>query len=124
MPVPEPRMTASAIVLQGIIADLGAAASTAYFVAPESGYIKEIHCVRGAVGGTGTSDLVLTTQAGAVAPVLVLATGGAAGDVDSLELARTDTNNAVVAGEGFEIASDGDFSGTPRGDLTVVLEPY
>ena len=124
MPLSDPRMSAGAIVLNGIIPDLASAADTAYFVAPEAGYIKEFHCVRDSAAGTGTADLQITTQKGAVTPVMVMVTAGAAGDVDSLELSRNDPNNELVAGEGFSIATDGDFSLATQGDLTVVLEPY
>lgn len=120
----EPRMSAGAIVLQGLVANLGSASSKALFVAPEAGYIKELHCVRGAAGGSGTTDLTIVTALGSVAPVLTLLTAGAAGDIDSLDLGKEDTNNHVASGEGFSVDSDGDFGGTPEGQITVVLETY
>jgi hypothetical protein len=125
MPLPNAsRASSSAIYLQARMPNLGDAAGVVYFAAPESGYIKEMHVARGAAGGAGTTDLQITTQLGAVTPVMTMVTGGAAGDVDSLELGKEDTNNYVVAGEGFQVDSDGDFAGTPEGQIVIVLEPY
>lgn len=124
MPLPGPRASAGAIYVQGIIADLGGAGSTALFAAPEAGFIKEVHVVRSVAAGTGASILTITTVAGVVAPTLTLLTGGAAGDVDSFDLAKEATNNRLAAGEGFSIASGGQFSLAPRGDIVVVMEPY
>lgn len=124
MALDDPRMTASAIVLQGRIPNLGNAGDTALFASPEAGYIKEVHCIREAAGGSGTSDLQITTPSGAVTPVMTLVTAGAAGDVDSFEVAREDANNYLAAGAGFSIDTDGDFGGTPPGVIIVVVEPY
>lgn len=123
MALSDPRMSAGAIILQAEFADLGDT-ETVYLASPEAGYIKELHCIRDAAGGAGTSILTITTPAGAVAPALTLLTGGAAGDVDSLELSKTDTNNALAAGDGFSVASGGQFVGTPTGRIVVVIEPY
>ena len=124
MPLSDPRMSAGAIILQAEFANLGDAAEVVYLASPEAGYIKELHVIRDAAGGSGASVLTITTPAGAVAPALTLLTGGAAGDVDSLELSKSDANNALAAGDGFSIASGGQFVGTPSGRVVVVIEPY
>ena len=123
MALSDPRMSAGAIIVQAEFADLGDT-ETVYLVSPEAGYIKELHVIRDGVGGSGSSILTITTPAGAVAPALTMATAGAAGDVDSLELSKSDTNNALAAGDGFSIASGGQFIGTPSGRVLVVIEPY
>lgn len=120
----DPRMSAGAIVITQTMADMGDFAGVVYFAAPESGYIKEVHVVRDAAGGAGASVLTITTAAGAVAPTMTLLTAGAAGDVDSFEFSKNDTNNVIAAGEGFQIDSDGNFAGTPAGYITVVMEAY
>ncbi len=124
MALSDPRMSAGAIVLQGTIISLGNPSEVLYLVAPEAGYIKELHCARNAAGGTGTTDLAIVTPAGAVTPVLTLTTAGAGGDVDSLELSKYDTNNAVAAQGAIHITCDGDFSGTPSGNILLILEPF
>lgn len=123
MALSDPRMSAGAIILQAEFSDLGTD-QTVYLASPEAGYIKEIHVVRDGAAGAGTSDIEITTQAGVVAPLMTMLTGGAAGDVDSLELTKFDTNNTLVAGEGFEINCDGDFGGTLTGRVLVVIEAY
>lgn len=124
MALDDPRMTSAAIVLQGAIADLGNPGDTAYFAALEAGFIKEVHVVRDAAGGASQSVLTITTAAGAMTKTMALATGGAAGDVDSFEFSREDVNNILAVGEGFSIATGGEFAGTPAGNVVVVLEAY
>ena len=119
----DPRMSGSAIVLQANFVNFGAA-ETVYLAAPEAGFIKEIHVARYAAGGTNFSTLTLNTPSGAVSPTMALATGGAAGDIDSQEFSKNDTNNVLAAGDGFSIVSDGLADGTPGGVVIVVLEVY
>jgi len=116
-------MTASAIVVQGRFADVGTADSE-YFVAPEAGYVKEIHVVRDVALSTGVNELTLVTDAGTVAQAMVMLTGGAPGDVDSFELAKDEANNTLVAGAGFQIDTDGLGSGAGSVSLLVVIELY
>lgn len=118
----DPRMSAGAIVLSQTL-DL-AAVGSAFFAAPEQGYIKEVHVIRDAAAGAGATILTITTGAGAVAPTMTLPTGGAAGDVDSFEFSKYNTNNEVKAGAGFSIDSGGQFAVTPNGEIVVVLEPF
>ncbi len=124
MPLAESRMSANAIVLCGRYSDVSAASATTYFAAPEAGYIKEIHIARDGALGTGNNVLTLTTQAGAVGATLTMATAGAAGDTDSLELSKAEANNYVAAGEGFWLVSDGGGVTSGAANVVVVLEAY
>ena len=124
MPIDEPRMTGSALLLPNRFGNLGAAV-TVYLAAPEAGFIKEIHVIRDAAGGGGAfSTLTVTTPAGDISPTMPLALGGAAGDIDSQEFSRYDTNNVLGSGDGFSIACDGLDDGTPGAQILVVMEAF
>ncbi len=119
----DPRMSASALTFHGTFADIGTAAQVAYFVAPEAGFIKEIHVVQYGDLGAVANILTIVTPTGTLATKAVTVEG-AAGDVSSFELSKNDSNNNLKAGEGFSITTGGQGAGTAKADLLVVMELY
>lgn len=113
---------AAAYTLVVDIADLSAEAAY-YVVAPIAGTIRKIYsAIDGAVS---TADVTITASIGGVdvtnGVVTIATAGSAAGDVD---VATPSAANALTAGQALKLlVSGGGSGGSPKGHVTVLIDP-
>ena len=98
-----------------------AATTPAYTVAPVKGYVSRIYTV---VEGTTNGAPVLTFNINGTnitGGTITIASGGGAGDVDSVEITHSATS-FVQEGQYIKVTSDGAGSTTVNANIVLVLE--
>ncbi len=108
-------------VLSGRMADVAATTPVAYVTSPVKGRLVRAYTV---VEGTTNGAPVLSFAidgASALSPTLTIASGGGAGDVDSVEFANTSLT-LVTEGSKISITSDGAGSTTVVANIFLVIE--
>ena len=104
--------------LQGVIAN-AASAETAWVAVGVSGDITRFDTViEGQITGTAAT-VTLQTSAGTTIASVTIATGGAAGDVDS---DTSPANTAVTAGTALKVVNTGGSTGAQRVWFTITVD--
>ena len=110
------------VVLSTRLADVAAASTVCYVVAPVKGYLNRIYSV---VEGTtnGAPEISVAINSGsALDQTITIASGGGAGDVDTASFAPS-TSTFVDAGQIISLTTDGAGSTTVVTNFFVVIDP-
>lgn len=93
---------------------------------PRTGRVRRVIACRTGALSTGAT-LTLTSAKGALTQTVAIASGGAAGDIDSQEFtpgpAGQDYNNNVAEGEQVRIASGGGPTAGQTLQIAIVIRP-